>query len=53
MGFTCYSPLIARGPTISQLKKLTWRGINKPPWEGLRGEIMRYRYYSEIIPDQV
>jgi len=42
MGFICHSPTIGHGPTISQLKKLTWIGINKPPWEGLKGEIMRY-----------
>ena len=51
--FTCYSPTIVHGPTVSQLKKnkkkqkkqknkQIWRSINKPPWEGLRKEEMRY-----------
>jgi len=35
-------PLLLLDPTVSQLKKLILRSINKPPWEGLKEEDMRY-----------
>ena len=52
MSFTYYSPTIARAPTISQPKKLVWRSINKPPWEGLKEEkILDISIIVDYIPD--
>jgi len=54
MGFTCYSPTIARGPNVSQPKKLIWRSINKPPWEGLKEKKrLDIDIIFDYIPDQV
>jgi len=53
MGFACYLPTIALGPTVSQLKKLIWRSINKPPWEGLKKERWHIDIIVDYIPNQV